>query len=278
MRWTPHHKDQFSEIHIADKNGSNDQLLYTSPNITRAPAWSPQGNRIAWIELAGFAATVIKILDIESKKELTIAQPGGISFDPLPISGRRDLAWLPDGTHLLVLYDKAFSDRAQIGMVGVPRGDFHTVTNDVNAYSQLALSSDGKTLATVLSNVDSSLAYYKGAGGEMISSTPLRITPNSLAWAAEDQLFLITQDTGISETGPRNGRAAADRCRRTRSRTLHHHLPEWSGSVYRGTEEWRRVAPFPHECGRKRSDAADHDRHCARALLLARQPKGLLHH
>ena len=84
-------------------------------------------------------------------------------------------------------------------MVGVPRGDFHTVTNDVNAYSQLALSSDGKTLATVLRNVDSSLAYYKGAGGEMISSTPLRITPNSLAWAAEDQLFLITQDTGITK-------------------------------------------------------------------------------
>ncbi len=56
LRWTPNRKDQYSEIHIADKDGSNDQLLYTSPNITRAPAWSPQGNRIAWIELTGFAA------------------------------------------------------------------------------------------------------------------------------------------------------------------------------------------------------------------------------
>ncbi len=205
LRWTPHHKDQYSEIHIADKDGGNDQLLYTSPNVTRAPAWSPQGNRIAWIELAGFAASVIKILDIDSKKEVTIAQPSGISFDPQPISGRRDLAWLPDGRHLLVLYDKAFSDRGQIGMIGVPRGDFRTLTNDVNAYSQLAISSDGKTLATVLSNVDSSLAYYKGAGGEMISSTPLRITPTSLAWASEDQLLLITRDTGISKLEPATG-------------------------------------------------------------------------
>ena len=205
LRWTPNRKEQYSEIHIAEKDGSNDQLLATSPNITRAPAWSPQGNRIAWIELSGFAAYSIKILDIDSKKEMSIAQPSGVSFDPLPISGRRDLAWLPDGRHLLVLYDKAFSDRGQIGIVGIPRGDFRTLTNDVNAYSQLALSSDGKTLATVLSNVDSSLAYYKGSGGEMLSSTPLRITPTSLAWAAEDRLFLITRDTGITKVEPASG-------------------------------------------------------------------------
>jgi Tol biopolymer transport system component len=33
----------------------------------------------------------------------------------------------------------------------------------------------------------------------MISSTPLRITPNSLAWADEDHPFLITRHTGISK-------------------------------------------------------------------------------
>ena len=33
----------------------------------------------------------------------------------------------------------------------------------------------------------------------MISSTPLRITPTSLAWADEDRLFLITRGIGISQ-------------------------------------------------------------------------------
>ena len=94
-----------------------------------------------------------------------------------PTRSGSDLAWLPDGKHLLVLYYKAHSDRGQIGIVGLSAGDFHTVTNDVNAYSQLAVSADGKTLATVLTNQDSGLAYYKGDGGAMISSTPLRITP-----------------------------------------------------------------------------------------------------
>ncbi len=197
LRWTPGRKDQYSEIHIADKDGGHDQLIYTSLDVSQAPAWSPQGNQIAWIELAG-AVSVVKSFDIASKKVVSIARPNGILFDPT-ISGHSDLAWLPDGRHLLVIYYKVHSDRGQIGIVGVAAGDFHTVTNDLNAYSQLAVSADGKTLATVMTNVNSSLGYYKGDGGPMISSTPLRITPNALAWADEDHLFLVTRGTGISK-------------------------------------------------------------------------------
>ena len=198
LRWTPGRKDQSSEIHIADKDGGNDQLLYTSANVTQAPAWSPQGNQIAWIEVTGSRAQVIRIFDIASKKPMSIARPRGVFFDQND-EGYSDLAWLPDGKHLLVLYFKPQSDRRQIGVVGVSGGDFHTLTNDVNDYSQLAVSAEGKMLATVLTNVDSRVAYYKGDGGAMISSTPLRITPSSLAWADEDHLFLITRGKGISK-------------------------------------------------------------------------------
>ena len=62
VRWTPDHKDQFSEMHIADKDGGNDQLIYTSMNQLQAPVWSPQGNQIAWIEVNGPTAAVITIL------------------------------------------------------------------------------------------------------------------------------------------------------------------------------------------------------------------------
>jgi Tol biopolymer transport system component len=51
----------------------------------------------------------------------------------------------------------------------------------------------------VLTNVDSRIAYYKGDGGPMISSTPLRVTPTSLEWADEDHVWLITQGTGINK-------------------------------------------------------------------------------
>jgi eukaryotic-like serine/threonine-protein kinase len=198
LRWTPDRKDQYSEIHIADEDGSNDQLLYTSTDKAEAPVWSPRGNEIAWIEVTGATAAVVKILDRASKRVRTIAQPRGATFDRKD-QGYSDLAWLADGRHLLLLYSKAHSDREQIGILDIAGNGFHTLTNDVNAYSQLAITADGKTLATVLTNVDSSVAYYKGDGGKMISSTPLRIAPTSLTWADEDRLFLITRGIGISQ-------------------------------------------------------------------------------
>ncbi len=198
LRWTPDRKDQLSEVHTADKDGGDDHLLYTSVNQVQGPVWSPLGNQMAWVESSGPRDTAIKVFDIASKKTLTLAQPSGMIYDT-NFDGYTNLAWLPDGRHLLVLYTKAHSDRGQIGIVGVPDGAFHTLTNDVNAYSQLAIALDGKTMATVLTNVDSSIAYYKGDGGAMISSTPLRITPTSLAWADEDHLWLITRGTGISK-------------------------------------------------------------------------------
>ena len=198
LRWTPDRKDQYSEIHIADKDGSNDQLLYTSIQKTEAPVWSPRGGEIAWIEVTGTTTAVVKIMDRASKRVRTIAQPKGAAFDRKD-QGYSDLAWLGDDRHLLFLYSKAHSDREQIGILDIAVNGFRTLTNDVNAYSQLAVTADGKTLATVLTNVDSSLAYYKGDGGKMFSSTPLRIAPTSLAWADEDHLFLITRGIGISQ-------------------------------------------------------------------------------
>jgi hypothetical protein len=74
-------------------------------------------------------------------------------------------------------------------MVTLPSGDFHPVTNDVSAYGELALSADGRTLATVLTNIDSSIAWYKPEGGVPLTTTPLRITPFRIAWANEDRLL-----------------------------------------------------------------------------------------
>ncbi len=203
LRWTPGHKDHFSEIHVADKDGSNDRVVYTSLNAAAPPAWSSRPNQIAWIELSAPTSSVINVYDIESKAKSSIPQPEGAVYDPTR-SGS-DLAWLPDGKHLAVLYYKRHSDRGQIGIVGLAAGDFHPLTNDVNAYSQLALSADGKTLATVLTNQDSSLAYYKGDGGAMISSTPLRVSPYEVSWIGEDHLVLTTRGAGISRVDRASG-------------------------------------------------------------------------
>jgi NAD(P)-dependent dehydrogenase (short-subunit alcohol dehydrogenase family) len=116
--------------------------------------------------------------------------PGMIKAGGGSVINRSSIAWMIPSTGLPVYVT------AKAAIIGLTRtlahelgvsnirvncvvadNGFHTLTNDVNAYSQLAITADGKTLATVLTNVDSSLAYYNGDGGKMIASTPLRITP-----------------------------------------------------------------------------------------------------
>ena len=193
----PSRKDKFSEIHIADKDGGNDQVLYSTAEKALAPVWSPDGRRIAWLQTeAGTTRIGLKVMEISSKKLTTVAPPAGISWVN-PDLAYTTLAWMPDSRHLLALYYKQHTDRAQIGVITAPSGEFHSVTNDVNSYSELALSGNGRTLATVLTNVDSSIALYGPDGGEPVSTLPLRITPNAIAWATEDRLLYIVEGLSI---------------------------------------------------------------------------------
>ncbi|MGA7317581.1 MAG: protein kinase [Silvibacterium sp.] len=184
VRFTPQRKDQSSEIHIANKDGSDNQMVYATREEIGPPVWSPKGDRIAWISTVGPAKYALQIFEIASKKLTKVATAPDISF-----WGPSNVAWTPDGLHLLAFYVKSHSDHAQIGIVTLPSGDFHPVTNDVSAYGELALSADGRTLATVLTNIDSSVAWYKPEGGVPLSTTPLRITPVRIAWANEDRLL-----------------------------------------------------------------------------------------
>ncbi|WP_158787503.1 serine/threonine-protein kinase [Granulicella sp. L46] len=196
LRWSPERKDRFSEIHIADNDGSNDQVLYSTAEEALAPVWSPDGKRIAWLETeAGTTTMGLKVIEISSRKAATVKLPAGISWAS-PGVASTTLAWMPDNLHLLVFYNK-HSERAQIGVIDVRSGQFHTVTNDVNSYSELALSGNGRTLATVLTNVETSIAFYGADGGEPISTLPLRITPDTITWATEDKLLYIVGASSI---------------------------------------------------------------------------------
>ena len=197
LRWLPEKKEGFAEIHIADKDGGNDQVLYTTAEKALAPVWSPDGRRIAWLQAdTGTTRIKLKVIEISSKRLTTVAPPAGISWVD-PGVAYTTLSWMPDNIHLLTLYYKQHSDRAQIGVITAPSGEFHSVTNDVNSYSQLALSGNGRTLATVLTNVDSNIALYGPDRGKPISTLPLRITPNSIDWATEDRLLYIVRGSSI---------------------------------------------------------------------------------
>jgi Tol biopolymer transport system component len=49
IKWTPGKKDSYSEIHVADKDGNNNSVVYTTAEQLGPPVWSPDGNQLAWI-------------------------------------------------------------------------------------------------------------------------------------------------------------------------------------------------------------------------------------
>ncbi len=206
LKWTPDRKDQYSEIHVSGKDGSNNQVIYATPEYLGPPVWSPDGSRIAWTGTFPPAITAaIQVFDLSSKTLKTIPAPPGVLFQG-PTSGETNLVWTPDGRHLLIFYKKAHTDHSQIGIVTAPSGAFHAVTNDVNAYNQLALSGDGRTLATVLTNIDSSISYYKPEGRAPLSTTPLRIAPSMIAWAKEDRLVFIISEIAVGSIDRSTGK------------------------------------------------------------------------
>lgn len=79
------------------------------------------------------------------------------------------------------------------------------MTNDVNSYSELALSGDGRTVATVLTNVNSSITFYGADGGEPVATLPLRITPDGITWASEDRLLYIVGGLSIGPIDRKTG-------------------------------------------------------------------------
>jgi eukaryotic-like serine/threonine-protein kinase len=198
VRWSPERQDEFSEVRIADKEGSNDRVLYTSMEVIGSPVWSPDGSRIAWLQTEkGTTRIALSVMEISSKKLTRVAAPASIFLKSTDAGDDTTLAWLPDNRHLLALYYTQHTDRAQIGAITVPSGEFHSVTNDVNSYGQLALSGNGRTLATVLTNIDSSIAFYGPDGGVPVSTMPLRISPSTIAWASEDSLLFTLNGASL---------------------------------------------------------------------------------
>ena len=92
-----------------------------------------------------------------------------------------------------------------MGSVSIPGSEFKPVTNDLNSYQNLAISADGRTLATVLTNRDTNVSLYKGTGGPLVSSAALRIAPNRLAWLDEKRMVVLTPRVALNTLDPATG-------------------------------------------------------------------------
>ncbi len=129
---------------VANADGTNEQTIVTrqSPNYffaSVAPAWSPDGKKIACIGQYGSEGSprVIEV-DLEARSERLITSPKW--------GNMRAVAWLPDGNGLLLTASEEISPILQIWYISYPSGEPHRITNSAMNHFALSLSSDGTNL------------------------------------------------------------------------------------------------------------------------------------
>ena len=126
----------------ANPDGSEEKVIASGPveSGRQSLSWSPDGAHLALVNW-GNIATPMQVMDLSSGKIQELPRTNGIGF--------LESAWTPDSRGLLVQYEDATSGFDQVGYVPYPGGQFHAVTKDTSNYAGVAMSTDGKTLATV---------------------------------------------------------------------------------------------------------------------------------
>ncbi len=199
---------RISQVLVANVDGSGEKLLYQGAEGATfyGLSWGGPDDRLALLSKVAGKNTEVLILGADGKIERTL-QPLSIAFD---------VAWTPDGSGLFLVGHAKTNEPLQIWFQPYPSGPVIKVSNDLNDYSGLGVTGDGKVLVTSRYHVDS--AIYVGdvphelgdkidwklavISGEQTAGT------NGLSWTSSGKLLqldgagrlFITDAQGVGRT------------------------------------------------------------------------------
>jgi Tol biopolymer transport system component len=189
-----------TELLVADVTGANARVLAVAPPPDKFQpegiSWSPDGKTIlatAGSTRPGIPALVYAV-DTASGAVKAIGEPWGFV---------RDVQWLRDGRSFLVTgVDLSGVANQQIWRLTYPSGEKSRVTNDLNSYTGVSLSADGRSLATVQAETVARVYVTDGANRE-----PLRVTSGSgradgrdgLTWTADGRIVYSSTASGLPQ-------------------------------------------------------------------------------
>jgi len=178
----------------ASLDGTHEMTLQTAPlgsGWPQAMAWSPNGNAILYSQfLPGRGGSVIDALDIRTGRSHGFATSADEHF--------RSIRWSPDGRVLFVVYTppRAYSGRSQIGFLTHNGKDIEPITRDTNRYTNLTLSADGRTMATVLARTYATVSVLRQTKHgfaelqTLLSQTNELNNESGVNWSADGSLLV----------------------------------------------------------------------------------------
>jgi len=127
-------KSQY-RLQVADADGFNPQTITTSAEPIMSPAWSPNGEKIAYVSFEAHRSAVYIQTVFSGKRERVSSAPG--------INGAP--AWSPDGSKLSMTLSVGGS--ADIYILDLITGSLRQLTKGYSIETESAWSRDGRTIA-----------------------------------------------------------------------------------------------------------------------------------
>jgi TolB protein len=138
---------------VADADGENSQTALASPESIISPAWSPDGQRLAYVSFES-RKPVIYVHYVASGKRRLVANFRGSNSAP---------AWSPDGRSLAVTLTR--DGGSQLYAIDADGGEPRRLTQSNSIDTEPAYSPDGKSLYFVSDRGGAPQVYRMNASG-----------------------------------------------------------------------------------------------------------------
>jgi serine/threonine protein kinase/Tol biopolymer transport system component len=187
------HSTAESALLIVNADGSGEQKLlsYKQPDLFQQLAWSPDGSVIAASTRklsGGFRAEAVAV-QVSDGSEKTIGTQKW--------RGIGGIAWLAGGHSLAIcaVDQTPGSGQFQVWQLAYPTGQPRRITNDLNNYAGVSLSSDSSTLVTVQSDAVTNIWVAPGgdaARARQITSGSSRY--NQISFSSDGRRLVYLSD------------------------------------------------------------------------------------
>jgi serine/threonine protein kinase len=160
------------------------------------PAWSPDGKTILASAFGAKRFSTVMAVDVATGKAQAVGGEWGFL---------RDVQWMPDGRSFLIdaIDLGSTGPTTQIWRVSYPSGERSRVTNDLNSYSGVSLSADGKSLVTVQTETTAgiSVAAIQGTGDwrRVTRGASRADGTNGLAWLPDGRIVYSSTASGMPQ-------------------------------------------------------------------------------